>query len=78
MSDIDDINTIDARTNDDGDVTLVMNTLQARALRDYIDTIDLRDMVANARHNGFDTDDASDFSDVLGRLALALGTVYPY
>jgi hypothetical protein len=78
MSDIDDLDTIDARTHAEGDVTLVMNVMQARALRDYIDTIDIPDLTQNPDTHGFSADDARDFSDVLGRLAHALGTVYPY
>jgi hypothetical protein len=77
MSDIDDINTIDARINDDDDVTLVMNIDQAHALSDYLDTVDISDIARNPGTYGLSDDDATDFSDVLRRLAAALGTIYP-
>jgi hypothetical protein len=59
-------------------VTITMSTDQARALRDYIDTVDIPDISQNPGTYGLSDDDAADFSNVLGLLAGALGKVYPY
>lgn len=63
---------------DDRAVTITMNSDQARTLRDFLDTVDISDIRQNPDYHGLTSDDATDFADVLGLLATALGRVYPY
>lgn len=59
-------------------VSILMNADQARALRDYIDGVDIPDMSLNPGVYGLSADDAADFTNVLSVLAAVLGKVYPY
>jgi type II secretory pathway component GspD/PulD (secretin) len=55
--------------------TVVMSADQARALRDYIDSLDLSDFTLNPGTYGYGDGDAADFANTLGLLAGALSNL---
>jgi hypothetical protein len=69
---------VDGHVDIGDQVYVAMSPLQARALRDYLDAVDIPDITANPGTYGYSDDDATDFSNTLGLLASVLGKVYPY